>query len=1199
MTTLTDKSILSGVDNRPPMLAKDMYDSWKSRTELYMMNRHHGRMIFESIEMATNILLQGFPPEVYALVSNHKVTKELWERIQLLMQGTSLTKQERECKLYDEFDKFAYKKGESLRDFYLRFSLILNDMNIYNMKLEQFLVNKKFLNTLPPEWSKFMTDVKRDLSTCSSCNPSNDPVALSNTSEILPTYLIATTSLIISVFSVWITIQSSQYGSHAQSSTPLSITYPSNDFQSSVNYNVYNSSSCIPQVEYAPSVDQQSDFSQLDTGLIVLQCTKPKRKRDEAWFKDKVLLVQAQANGQILHEEELEFLADLEIAEGQTTQYVITNNVAYQVDDLDAYDPDCDEINYAKIALMANLSHYGSDNLAEKEESRNIDRELALEKQNSENSEKPNLSNRPTLVEVPKELPKVSMEKALVITALKAPKLRNNRTAHYDYLKHIQKEIATLREIVDNERLLNPLNTSLDYACKYTKRILELLIILKQTCPYINDLGNKLMVVTPMNKTKKIRVTEPITSSGNTPIKTTSSSNVVSNKPMLSSIGVNLPTSASGSQPPGNTKKDRIQQTQSRAKKNKIEAYSRNVRTSLHNKKSVVNTKDIASVPNSKLNVNSDLQCATCNGCLFFDNLDSCVLEFINFVNARVKSKSAKKPLNRKIWKLTGKVITTTAIVPLRKPIPLASNTSKPVVTLVYSRKPIESRNNVPVSNSKINKSLSTNKKEPNKSWGSIISNVPSSSTVEYSLSKLFSAKFGNDHVTKIMGYGDYKRNVTISKVGISHETLVGHSPQQNGVAERRNRTLIEDVCTMLIYAQAPLILWAEVVTTECYTQNRSIIRVHHGKTPFELLHNKLLDLSFLHVFGVDPPAPEVIAPIDEVVAPELAKSNGSPSLTTVDQDAPSPNEAMVITLKWIYKVKLDELGGILKNKACLVARGYRQEEGIDFEESFAPVTRLEGIRIFIAYAANKNMVVYQMDVKTMFLNGNLQEEVYVSQPDGFVDPDNLNHVYKLKKALYGLKQAPRAWYDMLSSFLISQDFSKGLVEPILFIRRNVNDLLLKYSFESCGPVDTPMVEKSKLDEDKEGKVVDPSHYRAFADADHTGCQDTRRSTSSSLQFLGDRLISWSSKRQKSAAISSTEAEYITLSKHIDIIYHFIKEHVENGVIELYFVDTEYQLADLFTKALARDRIEFLINKLGMRSFTPATLKQLTDEVDE
>nr|GEZ98464.1 retrovirus-related Pol polyprotein from transposon TNT 1-94 [Tanacetum cinerariifolium] len=204
-----------------------------------------------------------------------------------------------------------------------------------------------------------------------------------------------------------------------------------------------------------------------------------------------------------------------------------------------------------------------------------------------------------------------------------------------------------------------------------------------------------------------------------------------------------------------------------------------------------------------------------------------------------------------------------------------------------------------------------------------------------------------------------------------------------------------------------------------------------------------------------------------------------------------------------------------------------------------------------------------------------------------------------------------------------------------------------KYGFESCDPVDTPMVEKSKLDEDKEGKAIDPSRYRgmigtllyltasrpdlqfaicmcaqyqarptekndssvaltAFADADHAGCQDTRRSTSGSMQFLGERLISWSSKRQKSTLISSMEAEYIALSgccaqilwmrsqlSNFGLafnkipIYHFIKEEVEIGVIELYFVNTEYQLVDLFTKALGRDRIEFLINKLGMKSFTP------------
>ncbi|GJR69727.1 retrovirus-related pol polyprotein from transposon TNT 1-94 [Tanacetum coccineum] len=236
-------------------------------------------------------------------------------------------------------------------------------------------------------------------------------------------------------------------------------------------------------------------------------------------------------------------------------------------------------------------------------------------------------------------------------------------------------------------------------------------------------------------------------------------------------------------------------------------------------------------------------------------------------------------------------------------------------------------------------------------------------------------------------------------KVGISHETFVSRSQQQNGVVERRNRTLIEVSRTMLIYTKAPLFLWAESVATACYTQNRSIVRLRHGKTPYKLLHDKLPDLSFFHVFGAlcyltndsENLAPEVIAPIAEVVALEPAVSTGSPSSTTVDQDAPSPNVAhmnndpffgitipennseasspdviptvvqtaapylehelvphpdkvMAITLKWIYKVKLDELGGILKNNARLVARGYRQEEGIDFEKSFAPLARLDAI---------------------------------------------------------------------------------------------------------------------------------------------------------------------------------------------------------------------------------------------------------------
>ncbi|GKC28139.1 retrovirus-related pol polyprotein from transposon TNT 1-94 [Tanacetum coccineum] len=223
----------------------------------------------------------------------------------------------------------------------------------------------------------------------------------------------------------------------------------------------------------------------------------------------------------------------------------------------------------------------------------------------------------------------------------------------------------------------------------------------------------------------------------------------------------------------------------------------------------------------------------------------------------------------------------------------------------------------------------------------------------------------------------------------------------------------------------------------------------------------------------------------------------------------PCPNKVLLIKLKWIYKVKTDEFDGVLKNKARLVAQGFRQEKGIDFKESFAPVSRIEAIRIFIANAAHKNMTIYQMDVKTAFLNGELKEEVYVSQLEGFVDQDNPSYVYKLKKSFYGLKQAPRAWYDMLSNFLILQLFSKGAIDPTLFTRQTGNNLLLmsfflglqisqsprgifiyqskyaskivkKYGMLTSDSVDTPMVEKSKLDEDLQGIPIDATLYHGM-----------------------------------------------------------------------------------------------------------------------
>ncbi|GJW49427.1 retrovirus-related pol polyprotein from transposon TNT 1-94 [Tanacetum coccineum] len=309
--------------------------------------------------------------------------------------------------------------------------------------------------------------------------------------------------------------------------------------------------------------------------------------------------------------------------------------------------------------------------------------------------------------------------------------------------------------------------------------------------------------------------------------------------------------------------------------------------------------------------------------------------------------------------------------------------------------------------------------------------------------------------------------------------------------------------------------------------------------------------------------------------------------------EVPRPDYVIVITLKWIYKVKIDELGGILKNKARLVAKGYRQEEGIYFEESFSLVARLEAIYIFIVFAAHMNMVVYKMDVKTIFLNGILREEVYVSLPDEFVDPENPNHMYKLEKALYGLKQAPCAWYDLFSSFLLSQTFTKGTVDPKLFVRREGKDILLVQIY-----VDDIIFASTKPDlclwYPKDSCIA----LIAFADADHVGCQDTRKSNSRSMQLLGDRLIPLYYDNTSAIALCCNNVQH-SRSKHIDIRHYFIKEQVENGVVELYFVRTEYKLTDIFTKPLARERLEFLIKKLGMQIMSLETLKKLADEENE
>nr|GEX54195.1 hypothetical protein [Tanacetum cinerariifolium] len=258
---------------------------------------------------------------------------------------------------------------------------------------------------------------------------------------------------------------------------------------------------------------------------------------------------------------------------------------------------------------------------------------------------------------------------------------------------------------------------------------------------------------------------------------------------------------------------------------------------------------------------------------------------------------------------------------------------------------------------------------------------------------------------------------------------------------------------------------------------------------------------------------------------------------------------------EWLFKNKHDEENTVIRNKTRLVVRGYSQEEGIDFEESFALVARMEAIRIFLAYAAHKGFTVYQMDVRTAFLHGSLKEDVYVCQPEGFINADHPSHVYKLKKALYGLKQAPKAWYDEMFMFLLQNGFSKGIIDPTLFTRRfdddilvvnqspsgifinqsnYVHEILKKYGLNTYDIIATPMDIKDKIDLDQIGTTVDATKYRSmigalmyltssrpnivhatcdsgfeltgFSDANYAGCKDTFKSTYGGALFLGEKV---------------------------------------------------------------------------------------------
>ncbi|GJU90251.1 retrovirus-related pol polyprotein from transposon TNT 1-94 [Tanacetum coccineum] len=671
MYTLAEIMILSGADNRSPMLEKHLYDSWKSRMELYMQNREHEIMILESVEHG---------PLIWPTIEENGVT-----RTKKYEELSATKKIQVDCDL--KATNIILQGLPS--DVY---SLVINDMNIYKMKLEQFQVNTKFLNSLPPEWSKFVTDVKLGRQSTFAAGTS---------------------------------------GTRAN----ISGICGNNSGQQRV----------------------MKCFNYQGEGHMARQCPKPKRKRDAIWFRDKVLLVEAEGS-------------DPRVVEGLVTQTVITHNEAYQADNLDAYDPDCDDFSTAKAVLMANLSTYESDVLSEVPRSEITHNDMLNQSvQEMQYSEQTHLVNYPEnevnayvwLMLLAKGKLMVNFQvlnsDKMKILMLEESRVESRKGFCHNSINNdlrkfkgndivdnaaqvsnapgmykLDPEIlgAILREVVEQVKSRNPLDSAAYSACMYVNLIQELLGYVRDTCPDIH----------------KFRV-----------------------KPT---------TSASGSKHSGNTKNDRISRPPNSNEKNKVQVQSRKVKFSLNKKysdsKNVCNEHVKDSVKGAKA------LCSICNECMFDANHAMCRIDHVNSVNVRAKSVS-KKNKKRKEWKPTGKVfnsvgykwkptgrtftlvenacpltrITATNKVPLREPIPLKVVAQEPVVTKVYTRRPKVPKTIGSNSKPKIVKSLNANKTKPGTSQGSNTSVAPSSSSlIECRLSKLFCGNVTISRVCYVEGLG-------------------------------------------------------------------------------------------------------------------------------------------------------------------------------------------------------------------------------------------------------------------------------------------------------------------------------------------------------------------------------------------------------------------------------------------------------------
>ncbi|GJV77593.1 retrovirus-related pol polyprotein from transposon TNT 1-94 [Tanacetum coccineum] len=769
MTTLAEHINVAGAENRPLMLKKSMYDSWASLICLFIKGKKNDRIMLDLIDngllvyptveentqtrpkkyselteaqqlqddcdvQATNIILHGIPPNVYALVNHQEAAKDIWDRDD--NAASSSQYQVSEC---------SYQNRASLSLIYLNpLALVANSQTQYNpSQSPQHSVNPQQQSVSPKPFIFSLVTQQ-----------SQAEFPQLDSGLAVPTFyqgedLIDCINKAMTFLSV------------------VASRFPPSNNQLRTSSNSKNQAT----IQDGRVIVQQASgqekvvkcYNCLGEGHIAKQCTQPKRTRSSAWFKEKLMLAEVQEAGQILDEEQLAFIADPVITEVQVAQQTILQNSAFQTKDLDAYDSDCNNISSAKAILMENLSSCDSNVLfevpyfdtylndminqdvqeipaiakehdvismiddeetlilEEESQSKMLDKqndpilikqkinispidysklnkikedfgkrfvtqkELSAEqafwlKHSNYNPDTSVKSHTPVRIEAPSELPKVSLVneslKKLKYQLASFDKVVKKRTTS-DAITADKNafEIQIKKLSIDNDQLLkqimsqeimhiavnsmdilNVTNSCVD-ECNNCLEIKtkELLVYVSKTCPSLTKPCEKLVVVTPMNKDKKVRFVEPVTSSSNIPKQTDSLRTKDSNKPLLTSTGVNTTTSASGSKPSGNTKKNRISRPPSSNQKNKVEEHPRKVKSSLNKTNSVSEPISNAHVKHSVRNAKFESICAICNKCLFDANHDMCVIDYVNDVNVRSKSKSKRNKM-RKVWKPTGKV---------------------------------------------------------------------------------------------------------------------------------------------------------------------------------------------------------------------------------------------------------------------------------------------------------------------------------------------------------------------------------------------------------------------------------------------------------------------------------------------------------------------------------------------------------------